>query len=263
MSIENLIESNKSSLPESLIVSFPKAGRTWITFFISRVLQKRFNLDENDLVFTEKIAGSCPCICPITVTHYNNPHNKSVGMLSQDKSVYKDKKIMLLIRDPRDIIVSWYFHKNKRKKETEQYSGSLSQFLNEKVGSFDTIIEYYNIWERNKHIPLDFLSIKYEDFMKDTRIQAKKVLNFIGLKDVSNREIEGAIEFSSFNNMKKMEAEDRFKIKRLRPGDVNDNDSYKVRRGVIGGYKDYLSQGNIQNLNEKMKHLSRYYGYSP
>src|SRR3989338_5801423 len=107
MSIENLIESNKSSLPESLIVSFPKAGRTWITFFISRVLQKRFNLDENYLVFTEKIAESCPGICHITVKHEDDPHNKSVGMLSQDKSAYKDKKIMLLIRDPRDIIVSW------------------------------------------------------------------------------------------------------------------------------------------------------------
>lgn len=183
-------------------------------------------------------------------------------MLSQDKSIYRDKKIMLLIRDPRDMIVSWYFHKNKRKKGVEQYSGTLSQFLGEKAGSFDTMIEYYNIWERNKHIPLEFLLVKYEDFMKDTRIQAKKALNLIGLKDVSDREIDAAIEFSSFNNMKKMEAEDRFRVKRLRPGDVNDNDSYKVRRGVIGGYKDYLSQEDIKSLNEKMKGLSGYYGYS-
>ena len=86
-------------------------------------------------------------------------------------------------------------------------------------------------------------------------------MGFIGLEDVSKEEIENAFEFSSFSNMRQMEKENKFNVKRLRPGEENNVDSYKVRRGIVGGYKDYLSEEEIDRLNQKMRLLSKNYGY--
>jgi hypothetical protein len=96
----------------------------------------------------------------------------------------------------------------------------------------------------------------------DTFNQAKRVLEFLGLEEIIDSEIELAIDFSSFDNMRKMEARDKFKVKRLRPGNKEDRESYKVRKGKIGGYTDYLTETDIKTLNEKMRELSEFYDYT-
>jgi hypothetical protein len=49
---------------------------------------------------------------------------------------------------------------------------------------------------------------------------------------------------------------------KLKPGDKNDPESYKTRRGKVGGYIDYLSSEEIEYLNQKMKtSLSDIYNY--
>jgi|ETN02SMinimDraft_4_1059925.scaffolds.fasta_scaffold44260_2 hypothetical protein len=150
--------------PELLITSFPKAGRTWITFLISRYLQRTFNLREEELVYTEKISRLCDRISPITVSHEDNPHMKEPEELSKDKSQYSNKKVLLIARDPRDIIVSWYFHRKLRKEATERYRGTISEFIKERKGGFNSIVSYYNIWAMNREAPLNFLMVKYEQF---------------------------------------------------------------------------------------------------
>ena len=40
--------------------------------------------------------------------------------------------------------------------------------------------------------------------------------------------------------MKKLEAAGAFDSKILKPGNVTDPESFKVRRGKVGGYREYL-----------------------
>jgi hypothetical protein len=62
--------------------------------------------------------------------------------------------------------------------------------------------------------------------------------------------------------MKKLERSDFFKTSILRPSDKDDPESYKVRRGKIGGYKDYLNKKDLEYVQKQMQELSDYYGYS-
>ena len=48
-----------------------------------------------------------------------------------------------------------------------------------------------------------------------------------------------------------MEKGKYFKSKKLRPGDKDDPESYKVRKGTEGGYRNYLDPKDCQYL-EKM-----------
>ena len=61
---------------------------------------------------------------------------------------------------------------------------------------------------------------------KDTSKELKKIIEFIGL-EVSEEHIEDAIEYSSFDNMKKIESNNTYNNRKLQPGDVNDPESFK------------------------------------
>jgi hypothetical protein len=48
----------------------------------------------------------------------------------------------------------------------------------------------------------------------------------------------------------------------LRPGHVNDRNSYKVRQGKVGSFRDYVKDDVLMFLNRKVcTELSKFYGY--
>jgi hypothetical protein len=71
-----------------------------------------------------------------------------------------------------------------------------------------------------------------------------------------------ALEFSRFENMQKLEAAGAFDSNILHPGDVRDPESFKVRRGKVGGYREYLSAGDQQFSAAAMKELDPRFGYT-
>jgi hypothetical protein len=64
--------------------------------------------------------------------------------------------------------------------------------------------------------------------------------------------------------MRKIETEGKFQSGALKPGDQDDQESYKTRQGKIGSHAEHLSAGEIEKLNQKMRQtLSDIYGYQP
>jgi hypothetical protein len=61
--------------------------------------------------------------------------------------------------------------------------------------------------------------------------------------------IQNAVDASSFERMKKMEHNNEHDRSWLKAGDVQDEESFKVRRGKIGGYIDYLEDDEIAIVN--------------
>ena len=72
---------------------------------------------------------------------------------------------------------------------------------------------------------------------------------------------EEVLEFSRFENMQKLEAAGAFDSNILHPGDVRDPESFKVRRGKVGGYREYLSAADQQFAGEAMRGLDPRFGY--
>jgi hypothetical protein len=62
--------------------------------------------------------------------------------------------------------------------------------------------------------------------------------------------------------MKKMERNNEFSRSWLRAVDVQDEESFKVRRGKIGGYTDYLEDNEIAAVNRLIdEQLAPDFGY--
>jgi hypothetical protein len=256
------------------LLSYPKCGRTWLRLMMGKAISLQFSLPENEeILFLRTNKRWHPEAPRITVIHDDHPMLKTPQELEQSKARYRNKKVIFLVRDPRDVIVSSYFEMSKRGQifgdnphETRKaiFTGSLADFINHPTGGFDTIIEYYNIWERNRHTPKGFLLLRYEDLRANPHAELRHTLDFTGLNRVSESIIDQAIEYASFENMRKMEAENKFQSGILNPADKADPDSYKTRKGKIKGFTDHLNPSEIEALNQKLRtELSDFFGYRP
>lgn len=61
--------------------------------------------------------------------------------------------------------------------------------------------------------------------------------------------------------MNKLEAAGAFDSKILQPGDAHDSESFKVRRGKVGDYIDYLETTDMAYVAEVMRELDPRFGY--
>ncbi|MGY8989872.1 MAG: sulfotransferase domain-containing protein, partial [Flavobacteriales bacterium] len=71
---------------------------------------------------------------------------------------YKRGKVIFLVRDPRDVIISHFYQVTKRSKNPFIFN-SISEFVKDDILGFKRIIHFYNVWKRNKDIPQDFLLV--------------------------------------------------------------------------------------------------------
>ena len=215
----------------------------------------QFNLNESTIVDTEALTREAGL--PLTkFTHEETGIRFGVtyDRLETDKSKYKNSKIIFLVRDPKDTIVSFYFQATKRRGQT--HINNISELIRDDFLGIKKILKFHKIWYDNQKIPKDFLLIKYEDLKKDTLGNLKKVMEFLEVKNLRDDLIENAVEFSSFERMKKMESSKQFKEKALmNPGNPEDKDSYKVRKGKVGGYVDYLSAEDIAYIDKAMEEI--------
>ena len=245
----------------TVVVSYPKCGRTWMRLMVSQALALRFGIEDVDYL-ADDVLGSVANSSPrIRFSHDDSPQWKPANRLETSKRRYRRKNVVLLARDPRDTVVSMYFERTRRE---QAYSKSLHEFLREPKGSIDTIIRYYNIWAHERSVPRQLCLVRYEELRAEPANQLRRILNFVGVDNVRDEHIDEAVRFSSFDNMRKMERDDELGSGRLRARDKNDEESYKTRRGKVGGYADYLSRENILWLDDRLtQKLDPYYGYGP
>jgi hypothetical protein len=258
---KSLAIRHERNAADVLLVSFPKCGRTWLRLLIGRAVQQHFRLGDANLLELHKLAGLHPDIPRIYVTHEDMPQVKRPAELATSKRSLRRKKIIFLARDPRDVIVSTYFQWRERRRRA---MGDMTSFIRQEAGGYETVLRYYAIWEANRGVVKDFLLIRYEDMRQDARRELRRVLDFLGLPGVAEAVVAEAVEFASFENMRKMETEDRFQSRKLRAADAQEAESFKTRRGKVGGYADYLAPDDVEYLNRRMVEvLPDFYGYRP
>lgn len=241
------------------LISFPKSGRTWVRMILCKYYSNYFQLPMGiNLVDFNLFNCLIKKIPAIQFTHFGSHAADMDGGFS-DVSKLKNKKVVFLVRDPRDIAVSYYFQRNRRDLN---YQGSIASFIKDRNFGIEHIVNFMNYILLNKNIFGDFLLVRYEDLMEDAHSEMLKILHFFDANpNINANDVKDAVHYAEFENMKRMERGDAFTSNRLRPGNKNDPDSYKVRRGKIGGYRDYLSPDEINYMNEQMKRLDDVLNY--
>lgn len=242
------------------LVSFPKCGRTWLRVMLGKVVRDHFALGDRSLLrFTDATVDSAR-VPKILATHDDSPQVKRPEALIRDKSAYRSRPVVLLVRDPRDAVVSLYFHRTRRRRDS--YEGTLSDFVREPVGSLETMVAFYNLWAEQRNVPRDLLLVRYEDLHERPSLQLRRVLDFVGLSAVSDETAARAVEFASFDRMQRRERSAVAGSRAVRAPDAADPDSFKARRGLVGGYVQELRTEDVARVDEKVRELDPFYRYA-
>lgn len=249
--VVRLKEEYRKRNTDAYIISFPNSGRTWLRILIGKTLCEKFGFSDDMMIDTYKITSKSGILRTQFIHDYSSIiEGYSYHELPTDKSEYSGKKVIFLVRDIKDVLVSHYYQATKR---VGSYNGNVSDFIrHERYGAMK-IITFYNIWYDNMSKPRDFLLVRYEDMHNSTGKILVSVMSFLGLDNIDEGIIRTSVEFANFNNLKNLEKEDYFQSDKIRPTDSQDNESYKVRRGHMGGYTSYLSKADIDYIDELIK----------
>jgi hypothetical protein len=195
----------------------------------------------------------------VNFTHDGSRHLDALPFneLATDKSPYKENKIVLLVRDPRDTVVSGYYQATKR--ISPPYDGSMSEFIRDPKHGIEKIVRFNLNWFANASIPDSIHLLEYEQLRADTVGEMTRLATFLGKPALSRERIASTVEAARFENMRAMESKGAGKHEIgvvLAAGDPGDPNSYKVRKGKIGGYTDELSASDIAFCDEVLRNYS-------
>jgi hypothetical protein len=229
------------------LVSYPTSGGMWLRALIGKALCEKYRLDER-LIFREprltKSAGVLRTLCAHGDADVTE--DKHYQDLETNLARYQSKRVILLIRDPRDVVVSCYFHASGTKGT---YNGSISNFVRSDHRGIRKIVTFYKIWHANRHVPEVFLPIRYEDLHTDPGAALRRALALIDVQQYSDEIINRAVDYCSGDHLKKMKGERHVDGAELTPGDDADREWYEECRASVRGYIDCLNQEDQKYVN--------------
>ncbi|MBA4490064.1 sulfotransferase domain-containing protein [Paracoccus sp. S1E-3] len=229
---------------DAVLASYPKSGRTWFRFILSSYLVRLFGLNPAlDLYSTFTVMPNFDLDPERGLPAFGfADHKPPVPLIAVSHRPYsrlwfRQRPIIYMLRDPRDVLVSSYFHATRQK---HRFSGDIDAFLNDPAQGIAALTGYLNGWAAGlRHNPHIVLS--YEKLSQDPISETARVLDFLGV-EVRPDLLADAVEAARFQNMQKLE------LSKGLPGhdyDRSDGESLRMRKGQVGGYVDYLSPAQI------------------
>ena len=254
-----------------VVAAFGKSGRTWLRVLLSRVYFLTHGVSESQLPSFRKSSHRDPTRPSIFFTHDN--YIKDYTGNTDSKADFYDRRVLLLVRDPRDVTVSQYFqwrHRMKRKKTRVNHyppkgtDVSIYDFLMNPRYGMVRCIDFLNLWAADMDQVGDLLVVRYEDLRSEPVKVLSEIVAFLGT-DAKPEVIEEAVEHASVENMRKLESTNTSILAggRMKPGNPDNSDSFKVRRAKVGGYRDYLTDEEVARVDAYVEaHLRPEFGYT-
>jgi alcohol sulfotransferase len=229
---------------DSFLASYPKSGRTWFRYILSNYLDlagglgvgvdlhsmfavvPNFDFDPVRGVPAFRFADRRPDVPLVLVSHH-----------AYRRLLFRGQPVMFMVRDPRDVMVSAYFHATRHK---HRFAGDMGAFLRDPKQGLPALMGYLNAWAeglpRHRHLVLS-----YERLSADPEAATAEALSFLGCP-VEAGALHRAVEASRFEAMREREIEGGIPAHDY---DRGDDESLRMRRGKVRGFADYLQAGDV------------------
>jgi Sulfotransferase domain len=263
---------NRHRTTELYFVGYPKTGNTWLMYMLGRYLQLFCDLPHFPLFDTADHLGRCEraCVGPrLQFTHRPLLWDRQRAEHLNYQSVirpFEGKRIVLIIRNPLDTLVSFWMQ--RRYRGARDYSGTLVDFLESPIFGLEKFFGFYGLWFNHRDRVKDFKLLRYEDMRSDSQSGLVELLNFLEIP-VQGGVLQQALADSAFESMKKVEASGEAPILKLSgysifgAADRSNPNAFHVRRGKVGGFRDYLGEEDAERLLTLIdRRLPSFYGYS-
>ena len=245
------------------LASYPKSGNTWVRSIITSLLYSEDGNFDFSLIgkidqFPEKkyfknlikdfkdfheifrnwiIAQDIINLdgkIKIFKTHQGKYTIKNNNFTNNDNTL----AVIYIVRDPRTLVRSISNHYTFTIEEAFDFlinprlMGDGKSFEEKKDGIYNILgkwDEHYRSWTTNKN---NLLLIKYEDLIKDTEVELKKIIKFLQKYltfQVNENKIKNILKTTSFESLKNME-----KLGKFKEQVINKKDGKKVNFFNLG-----------------------------
>lgn len=195
-------ERNFAVYPDdTFVVSYPRSGNTWTRFLIANLVHP-----------TEAVTfANIERLIPDTSSQSNRALKRTPRPRIIKTHQYFDhryKKMIYIVRDPRDIALSYYaFHrKYSHIKDDYPLEAWVEDFVRGKLISADWGSWGENVasWLYTRGSSPDFLLLRYEDMVENTVGALSRIARHLGIEAMPDR-LNSAIEKSSADRMRQLE----------------------------------------------------------
>ena len=275
------------------IASYPKSGNTWVRMFLKSYFQKaneKFRLDTSNLdSFNSRVFPNQELLEHFKIDYfkfeqiaknwenmqsYINLNNKTNYIKTHNSMCtvgpYKfttpenTKGAIYLVRDPRDVLVSYSYHLGMSYEETfniltspmsfENPANRSSKGINYKISLIGTWANHYNSWKTYKSS--EILTIKYEEMLSnpyETFFKILEYLNKIDNTEINNEKLEKAISQTNFKELQNIEKLQGFSEK--------GKGELFFREGKTGVWKNNVDNEIIKKIEKVFKDEMTELGY--
>ncbi len=157
-------------------------------------------------------------------------------------------KTVILLRNPKDLLVS-YYHYYRMSKSLGLFPGSWNEFfelVKDKRLMFGDYFDWCCSWWPMRHED-NVLVIKYEDMVRDLPRCVLALAAFCG-RDISHATLSRILQRGSFEAMKKNPKTNMTEFKALRH-----EISPFFRKGIIGDWHNYFTEEQNQYIEEQYR----------
>jgi hypothetical protein len=272
------------------LASYPKSGNTWTRNFLHNILRgeggEGESFDINQMTGLTTWDSGQQWYQP----HLDNPleecskeqvaavrlkANESMAAATPDLVFVKTHNAMVadrgapminpkftagavyIVRNPLDVAISYSFHLNKTIDETIKFmnlKGMQSQNAEKMAYEVQSSwMENVYSWTRKENPSL--FVMRYEDMLANPVKTFGKLVNFLKIK-VSRRQLDEAIEASSFKKLTAQEDEKEFQEK------PKDAEKF-FRKGESDQWKETLNKDQIEEIVRVNREQMSRFGYLP
>jgi hypothetical protein len=239
-------------LEDIFLVSFPKSGNTWLRFLVANAIKVKFNIDRQVNFFS--IHDIIPDIQISRNICSHGPFGRqNIPRIIKSHSTYNPyyHRVILLVRDPRDALISYYYFMMNYDKVSSD--SSLSQFVRSPKYGAQAWVTHTKSWLFTKNSSQNIQLLLYEELLSNPHEQLCKVMDLIGF-NLTDSELDQAVMLSSKENMKQSELHHKSTYS------VKTQKTAFVRQGKATAGKE-LATEDRQYIEELTRSIAEKVGY--
>jgi len=234
------------------ILSFPKSGNTWTRFLIANLVYPETPADFSNI---NRLTPDPEALSKREMARMLRPRI----IKSHQYFDPRYKRVIYVVRDPRDVALSQFHFHRKRGLIEDGYSPEkfVARFAAGETSPYGSWGENVASWLATRENRPGFLLLRYEDMLEDAARELKKVASFLEIPPHAER-IANAVRRSSAEEMRKLEKSQAHLWSSTKS---TRQDVPFVRSAQAGGWKTGLPEGAVAQLEAVWGHLMTHLRY--